>query len=148
MHATSRHIGMCSYSPAFSDMWALLEKNNSITEYGISRHIGICADIRQLFQTCGQSWKRTTILQNIRFQGILANAHYMAQAFACQQWCGERDLQAPWPGDVTRPCSLYGTGLRISAMVWGKGPAGTMVCLLYTSPSPRDYAASRMPSSS
>ena len=25
--------------------------------------------------------------------------------------------------------------------------AGTSVCLLYTSPSPRDYAASRMPSS-
>ena len=26
-------------------------------------------------------------------------------------------------------------------------PAGDMDCLLYTSPSPRDYAASRMPSS-
>ena len=29
----------------------------------------------------------------------------------------------------------------------GKGTSGTGICLLYTSPSPRDYAASRMPSS-
>ena len=28
--------------------------------------------------------------------------------------------------------------------VWGRKP---VICLLYTSPSPRDYAASRMPSS-
>ena len=29
----------------------------------------------------------------------------------------------------------------------GRGPTPPNVCLLYTSPSPRDYAASRMPSS-
>ena len=28
-----------------------------------------------------------------------------------------------------------------------QGPGGWYICLLYTSPSPRDYAASRMPSS-
>ena len=31
-------------------------------------------------------------------------------------------------------------------MIW-RGPMVTSACLLYTSPSPRDYAASRMPSS-
>ena len=34
---------------------------------------------------------------------------------------------------------------RLSHMLWGLMPG--WVCLLYTSPSPRDYAASRMPSS-
>ena len=34
----------------------------------------------------------------------------------------------------------------IIGMLPGLGPM-TAICLLYTSPSPRDYAASRMPSS-
>ena len=32
-----------------------------------------------------------------------------------------------------------------SGMLWGEGPA--YICLLYTSPSPRDRTRSRMPSS-
>ena len=47
-------------------------KEQSITGYAISRHIGICADIRQLFHTCGHHRKRTTVSQTMRFQGIWA----------------------------------------------------------------------------
>ena len=38
---------------------------------------------------------------------------------------------------------------RCSVMVWGAITYNRLldICLLYTSPSPRDYAASRMPSS-
>ena len=33
------------------------------------------------------------------------------------------------------------------AAIAAGAPVNSMICLLYTSPSPRDYAASRMPSS-
>ena len=38
-----------------------------------------------------------------------------------------------------KPVSLSGSGLALISR--------SMLCLLYTSPSPRDYAAARMPSS-
>ena len=39
------------------------------------------------------------------------------------------------------------TGATTDLHVGYEGPVGESACLLYTSPSPRDYAASRMPSS-
>ena len=40
-----------------------------------------------------------------------------------------------------------GAGMVMSPEPWGKAIDQVASCLLYTSPSPRDYAASRMPSS-
>ena len=44
---------------------------------------------------------------------------------------------------------LFGGRGKVSAIMgdFGKGLRNFKTCLLYTSPSPRDYAASRMPSS-
>ena len=49
-------------------------------------------------------------------------------------------------GDVNFSGDLYNNGdLFVTGI--GIGSDGINSCLLYTSPSPRDYAASRMPSS-
>ena len=48
---------------------------------------------------------------------------------------------------VCLSCSLIGTSSDADAEIDCFRSAQTASCLLYTSPSPRDYAASRMPSS-
>mgnify|MGYP003312631853 CR=1 FL=1 len=49
------------------------------------------------------------------------------------------------PGDIIATGSPEGTGGSMEPQVWLS--AGDQICLLYTSPSPRDRTSSRMPSS-
>ena len=69
-------------------------------------------------------------------------------------------LKVPYSGDdsawgaVMVPVTVIKNGSGPSAILTGanhgdeyEGPIALWGCLLYTSPSPRDYAASRMPSS-
>ena len=58
------------------------------------------------------------------------------------------DPNIPWSGVVGNMMSSTGTTrITIQNITFNPGHANIECCLLYTSPSPRDYAASRMPSS-
>ena len=51
-------------------------------------------------------------------------------------------------GDINNPTALLIMGLNSNSKVWSdKYIENLVVCLLYTSPSPRDRTRSRMPSS-
>ena len=60
-----------------------------------------------------------------------------------------RDLMAPWSDEEATDAALLATERKnIARHGYGvKGFVLSMICLLYTSPSPRDATLSRMPSS-
>ena len=78
-------------------------------------------------------------------------------------WAIDNDVEAAVASDGIDGRSNVGVAVTIADVIgeangaipvgtWREGPASVLVigdgtCLLYTSPSPRDYAASRMPSS-
>ena len=61
--------------------------------------------------------------------------------------CFEGIKDYPYKPVYTEIISSNGTPLRIHHIDEGPRNGPILFCLLYTSPSPRDYAASRMPSS-
>ena len=69
-------------------------------------------------------------------------------AFVREAACGEGHCQTLWLGttleDATEVAALAGSD-RCEGIAWSND--GYRICLLYTSPSPRDLSTSRMPSS-
>ena len=67
--------------------------------------------------------------------GILITFHELGHYWVAR-WCGVKILRfsVGFGRVLIKRCDRHGTEWALS-------------CLLYTSPSPRDYAASRMPSS-
>ena len=74
-----------------------------------------------------------------------------------ENWVGDRDMPKDIGGWQNGQKAYHirfmnKKGVDILHLKYSKSAANTLVdkynrCLLYTSPSPRDYAASRMPSS-
>ena len=63
---------------------------------------------------------------------------------------GSNAPKAPWPNQANIAVQFvvnYEEGGENNILHGDKASEAFLSCLLYTSPSPRDYAASRMPSS-
>ena len=84
--------------------------------------------------------------QNFRYTQVFSNtghalSHLFMMIYPTVVLALETEFSAPY--HVLISLMLAGNILFGAAAL----PAGYLGCLLYTSPSPRDYAASRMPSS-
>ena len=93
-------------------------------------------------------WSGNARLINV--SGKLLGAH-VAHAGIMVFWTGAMTLFEVAHFIPEKP--LYEQGFillpHLASLGWGVGPGGeiTNICLLYTSPSPRDLSTSRMPSS-
>ena len=106
-------------------------------------------DSRQLYAGMDIGTAKPTREEQQQAPHELLNLSTPDQPINLQQFCNHAQPLIEQEQQRGRPALLVGgSGLYLQALSQGlQPPALPPHCLLYTSPSPRDYAASRMPSS-